>query len=95
MNRRGWASLLPIMTATEVSIFSRRTSTDDTCNLYHNNGDGTFTDVTFPSGIAVNSRYVGWGCGFLDYDNDGWPDLMQINGHVYPEIDGSQRWPDL
>ncbi len=62
--------------------------TDDTCNLYHNNGDGTFSDVTFPSGIAVNSRYVGWGCGFLDYDNDGWADLMQINGHVYPEIAG-------
>ena len=62
--------------------------TDDTCNLYHNNGDGTFSDVTFPSGIAVNSRYVAWGCGFLDYDNDGWADLMQINGHVYPEIAG-------
>jgi enediyne biosynthesis protein E4 len=62
--------------------------TDDTSNLYHNNGDGTFSDVTFPSGIAVNSRYVGWGCGFLDYDNDGWADLMQINGHVYPEIAG-------
>ena len=61
---------------------------DDTSNLYHNNGDGTFSDVTIPSGIAVNSRYVGWGCGFLDYDNDGWPDLMQINGHVYPEIAG-------
>ena len=44
--------------------------------------------MTIPSGIAVNSRYVGWGCGFLDYDNDGWPDLMQINGHVYPEIAG-------
>jgi hypothetical protein len=62
--------------------------TDDTCNLYHNNGDGTFSDVTFPSGIAVNSRFVAWGCGFLDYDNDGWADLMQINGHVYPEIGG-------
>ena len=63
---------------------------DDTCNLYHNNGDGTFSDVTFPSGIAVNSRYVGWGCGFLDYDNDGWSDLMQINGHVYPEMVGHE-----
>ena len=60
---------------------------DDTCNLYHNNGDGSFTDVTFPSGIAVNNRYVAWGCGFADFDNDGWPDIMQINGHVYPEID--------
>ena len=54
------------------------------------NGDGTFSDVTFPSGIAVNSRYVGWGCGFLDFDNDGWPDLMQINGHVYPEMVGHE-----
>jgi enediyne biosynthesis protein E4 len=61
---------------------------DDTSNLYRNNGDGTFIDMGFSSGIAINSRYVGWGCGFLDYDNDGWPDLMQINGHVYPEIAG-------
>jgi hypothetical protein len=38
--------------------------------------------------VSVNSRYVAWGCGFIDYDNDGWPDLMQINGHVYPEISG-------
>ena len=61
---------------------------DDTCNLYHNNGDGTFSDVTFASGIGINNQYVAWGCSFLDYDNDGWPDIMQINGHVYPEIDG-------
>jgi hypothetical protein len=61
---------------------------DDTCNLYHNNGDGTFNDVTFASGIGVNNQYVAWGCGFLDYDNDGWQDLLQVNGHVYPEIEG-------
>ena len=60
---------------------------DDTCNLYHNNGDGTFSDVTFSSGIGINNRYVAWGCGFIDYDNDGWQDLIQINGHVYPQID--------
>ena len=60
---------------------------DDACNLYHNNGDGTFTDVTFSSGIGINQRYVTWGCGFVDYDNDGWPDIIQVNGHVYPEID--------
>jgi len=60
---------------------------DDTSNLYHNNGDGTFTDVTFASGVGINNQYVGWGCGFVDFDNDGWPDIMQINGHVYPEID--------
>ena len=60
---------------------------DDTCNLYHNNGDGTFTDVTFASGVGVNNRYVAWGCAFIDYDNDGWQDILQVNGHVYPEID--------
>jgi len=60
---------------------------DDTCNLYHNNGDGTFSDVSLSSGVGVNNQYVAWGCGFIDYDNDGWPDLIQINGHVYPEVD--------
>ena len=63
---------------------------DDTCNLYHNNGDGTFSDVTFASGIGINNQYVAWGCGFVDYDNDGWADIMQVNGHVYPEIDGHE-----
>ena len=61
---------------------------DDTCNLYRNNGDGTFTDETFASGVGINNRYVAWGCGFVDYDNDGWPDIIQVNGHVYPEIEG-------
>ena len=60
---------------------------DDTSNLYHNNGDGTFSDLSFNSGLGINNTYVGWGCGFIDYDNDGWADIVQINGHVYPEID--------
>src|SRR5215471_14198711 len=60
---------------------------DDTSNLYHNNGDGTFTDEAFSSGVGINNQYVAWGCGFLDYDNDGWPDILQVNGHVYPEIE--------
>ncbi len=63
---------------------------DDTCNLYHNNGDGTFSDVTFASGIGINNQYVAWGCGFIDYDNDGWTDILQVNGHVYPEIAGHE-----
>src|SRR6266480_4696447 len=63
---------------------------DDTCNLYHNNGDGTFNDVTFSSGVGINNQYVAWGCGFIDFDNDGWPDILQINGHVYPEIEGHE-----
>jgi enediyne biosynthesis protein E4 len=61
---------------------------DDTCDLYHNNRDGTFDDVTFSSGIGINNQYVAWGCGFIDYDNDGWPDILQVNGHVYPEMSG-------
>jgi hypothetical protein len=60
---------------------------DDTCDLYHNNGDGTFTDVTFVSGVGVNTQYVNWGAGFVDYDNDGWADIFHVTGHVYPEIE--------
>jgi hypothetical protein len=44
--------------------------------------------VTFASGVGVNNQYVAWGCGFVDYDNDGWADIIQVNGHVYPEIAG-------
>ena len=60
---------------------------DDTCDLYHNNGDGTFSDVSFSAGVGINNSYVAWGCGFIDYDNDGWADIVQVNGHVYPEVD--------
>jgi hypothetical protein len=60
----------------------------DTTSLYHNRGDGTFDDVTFAAGIGGNTRYVGWGIGFIDFDNDGWPDLFMANGHAYPEVDG-------
>jgi hypothetical protein len=60
---------------------------DDTATLYRNDGDGTFTDVTFPAGLGLHSQYLGWGTMFLDIDNDGWPDLLLVNGHVYPEVD--------
>jgi hypothetical protein len=59
----------------------------DTSSLYRNRGDGTFDDNTFASGIGRNTKFVGWGVGFLDFDNDGWPDIFMANGHVYPEID--------
>src|SRR5438445_611601 len=62
----------------------------DTNVLFHNNADGTFSDVTFSSGVGINNQYVAWGCGFIDFDNDGWPDILQINGHVYPEIEGHE-----
>jgi hypothetical protein len=61
--------------------------TDDTPDLYHNNGDGTFTDMTFVSGLGVNTQYVCWGAGFMDYDNDGWTDIFYVTGQVYPEIE--------
>lgn len=60
---------------------------DDTSTLYHNNGDGTFSDVTLVAGLGTNTQYLGWGAMFLDFDNDGWPDLLVVNGHVYPEVD--------
>lgn len=63
---------------------------NDTCDLYRNNGDGTFRDATAMAGFGGNTKYVGWGAGFVDYDNDGWLDIIQINGHVYPEIDQHQ-----
>jgi enediyne biosynthesis protein E4 len=61
--------------------------TDDTSTLYKNNGDGSFTDVTYPARLGVNTRFLGWGTGFLDIDNDGWKDIFMVNGHVYPEVD--------
>jgi hypothetical protein len=60
---------------------------DDTPNLYRNNGDGNFTDVTFVSGLGVHTQYVCWGAGFMDYDNDSWTDIFHVTGHVYPEIE--------
>jgi hypothetical protein len=60
---------------------------DDTSTLYRNNGDGTFTDATSAAGLGLYSQYLGWGTMFFDFDNDGWPDLILVNGHVYPEVD--------
>ena len=62
----------------------------DTDSLYLNLGDGTFEDDTYLAGLGINTRYLGWGVGFVDLDNDGWLDILICNGHVYPEVDGSQ-----
>jgi hypothetical protein len=59
----------------------------DTSSLYHNTGKGTFDDMTFLAGIGVNTRWLGWGCGFVDVDNDSWSDIFLANGHVYPEVE--------
>ena len=60
---------------------------DQTANLYHNNGDGTFYDAVFQAGLGVNTKYLGWGVGLFDFDNDGWPDIFMSNGHVFPTVD--------
>ena len=60
---------------------------DDTNVLYHNDGKGNFDDVTIHSGLGVETRYVGWGAGIVDLDNDGFPDLFVATGGVYPEVE--------
>ena len=60
---------------------------DDTPILYRNKGKGFFEDRTNRAGLGVFTRYVGWGAGFADFDNDGLMDLLFVNGNVYPEIE--------
>jgi len=60
---------------------------DDTTSVYRNLGDGSFEDATIAAGLGGNTRFLGWGTGFLDMDRDGWPDLFAVNGHVYPQAD--------
>jgi hypothetical protein len=65
---------------------------DDYNTLYRNEGDGTFTDVTYPAGLSAPTiPFLAWGTGFIDFDNDGWLDLFVANGHVYPAVD-QQDW---
>jgi hypothetical protein len=60
---------------------------DDTNVLYRNDGKGNFDDVTIRAGMGVETRYVGWGTGMIDLDNDGFPDLFVVTGSVYPEVE--------
>jgi hypothetical protein len=59
----------------------------DTPSLYHNLGGASFEDTTFTAGLGAHTQFLGWGCGFFDMDNDGWPDILICNGHVYPEVE--------
>ena len=74
-NRDGWLDLV------------KTNFDDDTTSLYRNLGGGNFEDATTEAGLGVNTRYLGWGTGFLDFDLDSWPDIFIVNGHVYPEAD--------
>ena len=60
---------------------------DDANILYHNDGKGNFDDVTRSSRLGVETRYVCWGAGIVDLDNDGYPDLFMVTGNVYPEVE--------
>ncbi|HYH84544.1 MAG TPA: CRTAC1 family protein [Pyrinomonadaceae bacterium] len=65
---------------------------DDSNTLYHNDGEGNFTDVTFQAGLGEPTiPFLGWGTEFLDFDADGWKDVIVANGHVYPAVD-KQQW---
>jgi hypothetical protein len=59
---------------------------DDTNVLYLNDGKGNFDDNTVRAGLGVETRYIGWGAGIVDLDNDGFPDLFVVTGSVYPEV---------
>ena len=68
------------------------TFSDDYKPLYRNDGDANFTDISYDARITeLTIPFLGWGTAFLDYDNDGWKDLLEVNGHVYPNAD-SNNW---
>jgi hypothetical protein len=60
---------------------------DDTATLYRAESAHSFSDSTFAGGLGLETKYLGWGTMFFDFDNDSWPDLIVANGHVYPEVD--------
>ncbi len=60
-------------------------------SLFRNDGELNFTDSALPAGLAETTKpLLGWGAGCVDFDNDGWPDLFNVNSHVYPQVDGLQ-----
>jgi hypothetical protein len=60
---------------------------DDTNVLYRNDGEGFFADMTLEAGLAAETRFINWGAGIADLDNDGWPDLFFATGNVFPELE--------
>jgi enediyne biosynthesis protein E4 len=68
--------------------------TDQVDNLYRNLGGGAFSDMGWAAKIGQPSyRYIKWGAGLVDFDNDGWVDLFINNGHVYPQVDAIPNSP--
>jgi len=68
---------------------------DDANGLYHNDGKGNFEDVTRIARVGVETRYVCWGAGMVDLDNDGYPELFMVSGGVYPQVESKlPQYPD-
>jgi enediyne biosynthesis protein E4 len=65
---------------------ARTNFSEQVTTLYRNYGNGAFEDASIKAGFGVNRKYLGFGVGFLDFDNDGWKDLFLANGHVYSQI---------
>jgi hypothetical protein len=65
---------------------ARTNFSEQVTTLYRNYGNGAFEDASIKAGLGVNRKYLGFGVGFFDYDNDGWKDLFLANGHVYSQI---------
>jgi len=65
---------------------ARTNFSEQVTTLYRNYGNGGFEDASIKAGLGVNRKYLGFGVGFLDFDNDGWKDLFLANGHVYSQI---------
>jgi hypothetical protein len=71
----------------QLAIFNT-TFSDDYKPFYRNEGDANLTDISYQLGIAeISVPFLSWGDAFMDYDNDGWKDLLMIDGHVYPQVD--------
>jgi hypothetical protein len=66
---------------------------NDTCGIYKNDGKGSFDDRTRATKIGVETRFVSWGTGMVDLDNDGYPDIFVVTGNVYPEVE--RKLPDF
>ena len=67
---------------------ARTNFSEQVTTLYRNYGNGAFEDASIKAGLGVNRKYLGFGLGFFDFDNDGWKDLFLANGHVYSQIAG-------
>src|SRR5205823_10031329 len=64
----------------------RTNFSEQVTTLYRNDGNGSFNDSSIRAGLGINRKYLGFGVGFFDFDNDGWKDLFLANGHVYSQI---------